>query len=128
MKNCFTLLVFTFFLLIVGNASAQSSATAFLSERGDISFKVEKTDFHILLSQEGKITGYAIKANGEIDYDIHGRVRKIGQVEIAYDIHGRINKIGSEEISYNIDGRLTKIGRTEISYSFFNGKIASIRD
>ncbi|RNI26033.1 hypothetical protein [Rufibacter latericius] len=121
------LLLIAFLFLFSGRVGAQNVTNAVLSKEGTLTLMVEKTAFQVILSLEGKIISYAIKADGDISYDLHGRLKQVGYVEISYDIHDRINKIASEEFSYDLHGRLSKIGKTEINYHFVSGKIERIK-
>ncbi|MBC3542016.1 hypothetical protein ACFSC6_08770 [Rufibacter sediminis] len=123
-RNAFLVIGFLIFLAI--GANAQSKATAYLTEEGNLSFKISKPTFQIILSPKGKITNYVINADGDIDFDLEGRLKKMGTIDISYDFNGRINRIGTEQISYDFDNRVTQIGTTKISYSFITGKVSNI--
>ena len=113
-------------LLISPNySSAQNKVTAFVSQNGDLSFKVERTAFYMCISQTGGITGYGILKTGVVSYDFNGRIDKIGTVPISYDFDGRIDKIDSERISYDFNERVSDVGDTKISYDF-NNKVDKI--
>lgn len=98
--------------------SAQSGLTAFVSQEGNLSFKLTKSAFYIYTSQKGKITGYGALGDGSISYDFKGRVDKIGALLISYDFSGRIDAIGTTKISYDFSGRVDQIGTTKINYDF----------
>ncbi|KAA3436318.1 hypothetical protein [Rufibacter hautae] len=115
-----------FLLLFSLGANAQNSKTAYLTEQGNLSFKIKKTEFQILISPTGKVTNFAIDADGDIDFDMDGRLKKVGNTTISYDLDGRINRIGSEKISYDFENRVNQIGTTKISYSFITGKVDQI--
>lgn len=116
----FTFLFIAMLSMLARNASAQQSGTSSLSNEAPLRFKIEKPSFCIYLSPQGKITGYDVKAEGDISYDLEGRVRQIGLVEISYDLYNRIRKIATNEITYDINGRVSGVGNTKISYTFSN--------
>jgi hypothetical protein len=113
-------LLISFFLIAPNYSSAQNKVSAFVTQNGDLSFKVEKSAFYMCISQTGGLTGYGVLKTGEFSYDFNGRLEKIGTVAISYDFNGRIDKIDSERISYDFNGRVSEVGDTKISYDFYN--------
>jgi hypothetical protein len=119
-RRLFCFILMAFLLTISNYARAQNNVTASISQDGDVSFKVVKPAFYILLSQKGRMTGYVIHANGSFSYNANGRVEKVGAVNISYDFDSRINKIDTDQISYDFDGRVSQIGGTKVSYNINN--------
>jgi len=115
----------TSFLLVPNDSSAHNKVTAFISQNGELSFKIEKSAFYICISQTGGITGYGILKTGVVSYDFNGRIDKIGTVPISYDFNGRIDKIDSERILYGFNGRVSDVGDTKIAFDF-NNKVDKI--
>jgi hypothetical protein len=120
-----SVLLLASFLISPSYSSAQNKVTAFVSQNGEVSFKVEKPGFYLCISQTGGITGYGILKTGAFSYDFNGRIEKIGTVAVSYDFNGRIDEIDSERISYDYNGRVSEVGDTEISYDF-NNKVDQI--
>ena len=114
-----------FLTLSINFVSGQNSFNAFITQEGNLSFRVTKSGFYLNTSEKGKITGYGALSSGTISYDFSGRVDKIGTLAISYDFSRRIEKIGTTNISYDFSGRVDKIGTTSISYDF-SGKVEKI--
>ena len=111
----------TFILLLtfsINFASGQNAFTAFISQKGNLSFRLTKSGLYLYTSQKGELTGYGAPANCTISFDYRGRVEKVGTFPVYYDLIGRINKIGTTSISYDFSARVDKIGTTGISYDY----------
>lgn len=61
---------------------------------------------------------YSFIAGDDIDFDFHGRVKKIGEIDVKYDFHGRVKEIGNVNIKYEFHGKIKEIGDLEIKYDF----------
>ena len=107
-----------FLTLSINFASGQNAFTAFISQKGNLYFRVTKPGLYFNTSQKGDITEYGSLSNGAISYDYRGRVEKVGTFSVYYDLIGRINKIGTTNISYDFSARVDKIGTTGISYDY----------
>jgi hypothetical protein len=66
---------------------------------------------------------YSINQGGEIGYDYHGRVSRVGNNNIGYDYQGRVSIVGNNNIGYDYQGRVSKIGYLEIKYDY-NGRFS----
>jgi hypothetical protein len=122
MKNLrtLTILLMAFFFSLSNSTTAQNKVIAYISSYGELSFKVEKTNFYFCVSQKGRIISYSILAKGAMSYNLEGRIDKIGSVEIDYDLDERIDKIDQEAVIYDLEGRLDQIGSTKITYDLNN--------
>jgi hypothetical protein len=65
---------------------------------------------------------YGMIAGDNINYDLNGRVNRVGTAYISYDLNGRVNKVGSVYISYDLNGRVNKVGRLYVRYDL-NGRV-----
>lgn len=102
------------------SSHAQQTVGVFTAATGEAQFKVEAADYNVIISREGRLVGYSVRSTGDFDYDVHGRLEGVGDIEISYDIHRRIDGIGSDEFSYDIHGRLDEIGNIELAYDIHN--------
>lgn len=114
------LLLIGFSLVAPVSSQAQQIPRVFVTQTGEVQFKVDGAVYSVVISREGRLIGYSIANSGDFDYDIHGRLASVGDVEISYDIHGRIDEIASDEIGYDIHGRIDEIGDVSISYDIHN--------
>jgi len=118
-----TLLTILFFLVFINfsfYATAQDRVSACITSDGNIVFNVEKTNFQVCISQEGKLVSYTLLSNGSISYNFRSRIESIGHVSISYDFKDRIDKIDIESFSYDFEGRINQIGSTKIIYNVQN--------
>lgn len=119
MKILPKLFVATLFIASINTTNAQDKYMAIVSQPGTLSFRITISDFYLYVSQSGKITGYGSFVNGNISYNVYGKVSQIGSTSISYDVYGRINRIGSSNISYDVYERVNNIGSISISYNVY---------
>lgn len=112
-----TILFIAIFYCISITTSAQNRVAACITLTGEIIYQVEMPQFRVSISPEGKLVNYTILSNGDISYNINGRVNKIGQISLSYDFDERIVKIGGESFRYDFDGRINEIGSIKITYN-----------
>jgi hypothetical protein len=121
MKNLTKLLLFaTLFIVSINTANGQDKYMAVVSQEGNLSFRITISDFYFYISQGGKITGYGSFVNGNISYNVYGKVDRIGSTNISYDVYNKINRVGTTNISYDVSGRVNRIGTISISYNVYD--------
>jgi len=98
-------------------STAQDRLLAFLSQDGNLTFRITLEDFYFQISQSGKITEFGTLTSGNISYNVSGRVDRIGTTNISYNVSDKVDRVGTTNISYNVSGAVDRIGTTNISYN-----------
>lgn len=96
-----SLLFLCVLLVYAGDISGQTIRLGSGSQDKDQLLIIRKDGLSMLIDSKGNIQDkgfpFVKDANTRsIDYDIHGRVRQIGEDRIEYDIHGQVRKGGMD--------------------------------
>lgn len=96
----------------------------FVNQYGKFSTRISSNYFYLNITQSGKLTDYAILADGQ-SAGSNNHTTQLGKTKITFDKRGWIETIAGEELSYTYDGRVNKVGNIYINYDN-EGKIIKV--
>lgn len=121
----------------------------FVNQFGKFNIRISSNYFYLNITQNGKLTDYAILADGQvagsnshttqlgklkITFDNRGWIETIAGYELTYTYDGRVNKVGNIYINYDTEGRIIKVGTVDINFNsnstvekFANYRVGYIR-
>jgi hypothetical protein len=67
----------------------------------------------------------SIELDGNISYNMSGKVSSVGNISIGYNMSGKVSSIGNISIGYNMSGKVSSVGNFSIDYNM-SGKVSSI--
>ncbi len=100
----------------------------FVSPNGDVDFKIlrrnrsHRVDWNSRngFNTPGGSYGYNNSRYRSVQYDYHGRIKRVGPNYISYDRYHRVRKIGTIYVRYNRRGLASQIGGLHIYYNRYN--------